>query len=160
LVCTIATGSIETDISFAYIRARMREICIRHHVGLVGPTPGHVAMCWHTGCHVSMTPHKSKRSTSQRIRRCHVFITRIQGPTTRANRLQTVWAPGTVIRGHISVTGRKLSAKHGGPRSVDPQVGRPHLEAVRLHLPRVVSPLDPKGIPMVLGLFSRSDSGL
>jgi hypothetical protein len=98
----------------------MREICTGHHVGPVGPAPGHVETCWHTGCHVSMTPHQSKRSTSRRIRCCHVFNTRIQGPTTRANRLQTAWAPGTVIKDHISVTGRKHSARRGEPRSADP----------------------------------------
>jgi hypothetical protein len=112
------------DISFAYIRARMREICTGHHVGPVGPTPGHVVMCWHTGCHVSMTPHQSKRSTSRRIRRRHVYSTRIQGPTTRANCLQTAWAPRTVIRGHISVSGRKHNPKHGGPRSAYPTLRR------------------------------------
>jgi hypothetical protein len=48
---------IETNISFAYIRAQMREICIRHHVDLVGPIPDHVATCCHTGAYVAMTPH-------------------------------------------------------------------------------------------------------
>jgi hypothetical protein len=34
-----------------------------------------------------------------------------------------------------------------------PQVGRTHLKEVSTHLPRVVSTLDPKGIPVVLGVF-------
>jgi hypothetical protein len=71
-------------------------------------------------CHVFMTPHRSKRSTSQRIRRRHVFSTRIQGPTTRANRLQPTHTPGTVIRDHMSVTRRKHNTRHGGARSADP----------------------------------------
>jgi hypothetical protein len=41
-----------------------------------------------------------------------------------------------------------------------PQVSRTQLKAVRTHLPRVVSPLDAKGIPLVLGVFSRGDPGL
>jgi hypothetical protein len=96
---------------------KIRSHCI---MGPVGPTPGHVATCWHTGCHVSMTPHQSKRSTSRRIRQCHMFSTRIQGPTTQANRLQLTHTPGTVIRDHMWVTGRKQSARRGRTRSAKP----------------------------------------
>jgi hypothetical protein len=42
---------IKMDISFAYIGARMREICKRYHVDPVGPTLGYVAICCHTGAH-------------------------------------------------------------------------------------------------------------
>jgi hypothetical protein len=118
--CNRLIETIEMEISFTYIRARIREICIRHYVGPVGPTLGHVATYWHTGCHVSMTPHQSKRNTSRRIRRHHVFSTRIQGPTTRANGLQTAWAPGTVISDHTSVTGRKHNARHPPLGSAEP----------------------------------------
>jgi hypothetical protein len=41
-----------------------------------------------------------------------------------------------------------------------PQVGRTDLKAVRAHLPRVVSPLDPKDILVLIGVFSRGDRGL
>jgi hypothetical protein len=54
-------------------RTPVKEICTEHHVDPMGPTPGHVAMCWHKGCHVSMTHHQSKRSTSRRIQHNHVF---------------------------------------------------------------------------------------
>jgi hypothetical protein len=63
--------TIETDISFAYIRAQMREMCTRHHVDPVGPTPGHVARCCHRGAHVAMTPHRSKEAHSRLIKIKH-----------------------------------------------------------------------------------------
>jgi hypothetical protein len=152
--CNRLIETIEMEISFTYIRARIREICIRHYVGPVGPTLGHVATYWHTGCHVSMTPHQSKRNTSRRIRRRHVFSTRIQGLTTRANGLQTASAPWTVISDHTSVTGGKHNARHGGPRSVDPLDwpnrpchGSPSTSTWCFRL-------DPKAIPRVHRVFA------
>jgi hypothetical protein len=118
--CDGLVEMIETDISFTYIRAQMREICTGHHVGLVGPTSGHVATCWHTGCHVSMTPHQSKRSTSRQIRRCHVFSPMIQGPTTRANSLHPSHTPGTDLGTHLAVTQMKGGANGAFPGSDDP----------------------------------------
>jgi hypothetical protein len=146
------------DISFAYIEARMREICTRHHVGSMGPTPGHVATCWHTGCHVSMTPHKSKTSTSRRIKRRHMFNKRIQGPSPRANRFQTAWTPETIIRDHISVTGRKHNTSRGRPRSDDPldRPNRPcHGSPSASTWCSVISPTVDSQVPK---LFSRSCS--
>jgi hypothetical protein len=46
----------------------MREICKRYHVDPVGPTLGYVAICCHTGAHVSMTPHWSKETHLRPIR--------------------------------------------------------------------------------------------
>jgi hypothetical protein len=45
--CDGLVEAIKMDISSAYIGARMREICSGHHAGPVGPTPGHMEMCWH-----------------------------------------------------------------------------------------------------------------
>jgi hypothetical protein len=36
--CDGLVETIEMDISFAYIGARMREICTGHHVGSMGST--------------------------------------------------------------------------------------------------------------------------
>jgi hypothetical protein len=69
--CNRLVETIEMDISFAYIRARMREICTKHQVGSVRPTLGHVATCCHAGAHVSMTPHRSKEAHSRPIRSKH-----------------------------------------------------------------------------------------
>jgi hypothetical protein len=105
----------------------MHKIRSHYIMGPVGPTPGHVATCSHTRCHVSMTAHQSKRSTSRQIRRRHVFSTRIQGPTTRANCLQPTHTPGTVIRDHMSATGKKHNTRCGRARSAEPldQPNRP-----------------------------------
>jgi hypothetical protein len=70
--CDGLVEMIEMDISFAYFGAWMKEIHIRHHVGPVGPTPGHVATCWQTGAHVSMTPHRSKETHLRPIRSQYV----------------------------------------------------------------------------------------
>jgi hypothetical protein len=86
-----------------------------------------------------------------------VFSIRIQGPTTRANRLQPTHTSGTDLGTHLAVTQTKGGANGDNPGSADPQVGRPHSEVVRAHLPRVVSSVDPKRISVVLGVFSRSD---
>jgi hypothetical protein len=118
--------TIEMDTSFAYIRSRMREICTRHHVDPVGPTPGHMETCCHTGAHVAMTPHRSKEAYSRPIRSKHAGS---KGPQPRDNGLETTqtppyppWdPPGSHLdenrrdRGHLEI-GRS-------PRSIEPLWG-------------------------------------
>jgi hypothetical protein len=50
----------------------MREMCTRHHVDPMGPTPSHMATCCHTGAHVAMTPHRFKEARSRPIRSKYV----------------------------------------------------------------------------------------
>jgi hypothetical protein len=81
---------IEMDISFDYFGVRIKEICKRYHVGPVGPTPGHMVRCCHTGVHVDMTHHWSKEAHSRPIRsKAHGS----KGPQPRDHWLGTLWAP-------------------------------------------------------------------
>jgi hypothetical protein len=88
--CNGLVETIEMDISFAYFGVRTKEICTIYHVGPVGPTPGHVVTCCHTGVYVAMAHHRSKRST---VSTNQEQARRSKGPQPRDNWLETSQAP-------------------------------------------------------------------
>jgi hypothetical protein len=96
----------------------------------------------HTGCHVSMKPHQCKRSTSRRIGWHHVFSTRIEGSTTRANYLQLTYTSGIDHGTHLVVTQMKEGPNGANPGSADP--------TLRRFAPIFHISVDPKRIPGVL----------
>jgi hypothetical protein len=113
----------------------MREMCTRHHVDLVGPTPGHVEMCCHTGAHMAMTPHRPKEAHSRPIRSKHAdpraHTHEITGSKQRKH-------PHPHLGTHLAVTWMKTGVIGPTPGSANPQAGQTHSEATRAALPCLV----------------------
>jgi hypothetical protein len=139
------------DISFAYFGVRMKEICTRYHVGMVGPTPGHVLSHRSPCVHDTSSIQGNTPSTNQEP--VHVS----KGPLPHGNGLKTPHTPPYPPSSHPDERRRKRNRLGIGRHS---RLTNPN---VRRFAPIfcVSSPLwILRAFPGCLGVFSRSDPGL
>jgi hypothetical protein len=148
--CNGLVETIEMDISFAYIGVRMREI------GMWARRDPHKATWRHAATQVSMCPWHFINP------RKHTFDQSGASTQIQASTSPRKW-PRNTANTHIPTLGptwqsprRKAVRTEPTWDRTTPQVDRLHLEAVRPHIPRGISSMDPKGIPRGLGVSSQS----